>query len=158
MAALTTTPISKAGTLKADDGPARSLTFTGPNCRRAFTFIEVIVALAVVSVGLLGLLHLHVLSVRAAASSKTRTQAVLLAQEKMAVALATARPERAAQSGEARVNGVTYKWRTEVTNAVSSQLDLNALRKLRVRVTWDETSARGGVDMTTYLADSKLHE
>ena len=158
MAALMTTPTSKAGTSKADNVSARSLVLMGPNRRRAFTFIEVVVALAVLSIGLLGLLHLHVLSVRAAAFSERRTQAVLLAQEKMAVTTAADRPERAAQSGEAQLNGVTYKWRTEVTNAASPQLDLNRLKKLRVLVTWDETSARGGVDMTTYLADSRLHE
>jgi type II secretion system protein I len=128
------------------------------NRTRGFTFVEVTVALAVVSIALLGLLQLHVLTLRTAATAQAKAQAVLLAQAKMAEISGGNQPGRVGQSGRAEVNGLTYAWRTEMTNAVAPEFHLRGLKQLRVAVTWDERRTRGGVEMTTYIADAKLHD
>ena len=51
---------------------------------RAFTFVEVVVALTIVSISLLALLRLHLISIRAVSKAQVKTQAVFLANEKIA--------------------------------------------------------------------------
>ena len=53
-----------------------------------FTLVEVIVALVIVSISLLGLIRLHLISISMADSAEMTSQAVLLAEEKIAETLA----------------------------------------------------------------------
>jgi len=128
---------------------------------KAFTFVEVIVALAVVSIALAGLLHMHLLSVKTADTAQAMTQAVLLARAKMTEALCTAAPETGAKSGTADVDGAHFAWRTERTsvNALPLQsLRGTALQQLRVSVMWQEGTGQRSVQMATYVADTTIHE
>jgi len=139
------TPTSKAGTSKAD----------------AFTLIEVIAALAIVSIALLGLLQLHLTSVRMAGTANATALAVLVAQEKIAEAAASGALVPRANSGTIKIDGSQFHWRTELTNANSPELHSLArvgLRQLRVDVTWREGARPQSVRMTTLLADGKIHE
>lgn len=129
--------------------------------RSAFTFIEVLVALAIAAIALLGLLRLHLLSTAAAEAAQTRTQAVFLAQEKIAEASAFGFPQQGATSGAVQRNGRDFAWRTDITDAnpaESNRLRLTGLRQVRAVVTWTDGSGRKTVQMTTLLADSRIHE
>ncbi|MBN2133406.1 MAG: prepilin-type N-terminal cleavage/methylation domain-containing protein [Sedimentisphaerales bacterium] len=129
--------------------------------RKAFTFVEVIAALAVVSIALVGLLHMHLLSVKTANAAQSRTEAVLLARAKMTEALCWQSQEAPAESGTTDVNGSRYAWRTEITNVSVPQLQNlrgDALRQLRVSVTWQEGAGQKSVEMATYVADTAIHE
>ncbi len=126
-----------------------------------FTLIEVVAALAVVSIALLGLLRLHLISIRTAEGTQVLGQAVLLAQEKMTEALCGGFPQVGTQSGTAEADGSRFTWRTDVTDTrpSSQQLDLHitGLRRLSVDVAWQKGSGEKHIQMTTYVADSSIH-
>jgi general secretion pathway protein I len=133
--------------------------FKRPN---GFTLIEVVVALAIVSIALLALLRLHLISIRTAENAQVLGQAVLLAQERMTEAMCGGCPQVGTQSGTAQADGSHFTWRTDVTDArpSSQQLDLNftGLRRLSVDVAWQKGSGEKHIQMTTYVADSSIHE
>ena len=127
----------------------------------AFTFIEVLVALAIAAIGLLGLLRLHLISMTSAEAAQATTEAVFLAQEKLAEASASGYPEQGTKSGTVEQNGRHFAWRIEITDAGSQtlrNLTLRGLRQIRAFVTWQHGAGQKSVQMTTYVANSKIHE
>jgi type II secretion system protein I len=147
------TATSKAGILRAE---ARSCASAG---LRAFTLVEVIAALAIVSIALLGLLELHLTSVKMTDTVRTTALAVLVAQEKVAETTAGGWPAVGAKSGVAEMDGSQFTWRTDVTNVdslASCGLTRSALRQVCVNVTWRDGAGPRTVQLTTYLADHRI--
>jgi len=129
--------------------------------RSGFTFIEVLVALAIATIALLGLLRLHLLSTATAEAAQARTQAVFVAQEKMAEASAGGYPQQGTRSGAVERNGRNFAWRTEITDmnpGDNRRLRLTGLRQVRTLVTWRNGSNQRNVQLTTLVADSRIHE
>ncbi len=125
----------------------------------AFTFIEVIIALAIVSISLGALLRLHLISINMVDKAQVTSQAVLLADEKIAETLAAGYPEEGTNSGTVEKNGLTLSWQTEVTDLQLPQLDekkITGLRKILVDVSWKRGIGRKQLQMSTYVADRKL--
>ena len=121
--------------------------------------MEVIVALAIASIALLSLLRLHLLSIRCVDKAQITTQAVLLANEKIAETLATGYPDRGQKSGTVEKNGLTLRWRTEVVDMQLPELEqqrVTGLRKVMVNVNWRRGSTGRQVQMSTCVADGKL--
>lgn len=129
---------------------------------KAFTLIETVAALAVASIALLGLLQLNLISIRTADKAQATTQAVLLAQEKMAEVLNAGFPQVGTQSGTMENNGARFTWRTEVTDTSGSRsqlgLRLDRLRKLSVDVACGDNPGQGPVRLTTYVAERKIRD
>ncbi len=143
----------KAGTSRAENRPRAS------SQPRAFTLVEVVAALAIVSIALLGLLQLHLTSIRTVDTARTTALAVLVAQEKAAEAASGGWPRVGEKSGTAEMDGSQFNWRTQVTNLdLSASLGLghSALRQLCVDVTWRDGAGPRTVQMTTYLADHRI--
>jgi prepilin-type N-terminal cleavage/methylation domain-containing protein len=127
---------------------------------KAFTFIEVIVALTIVSISLLALFRLHLISIRMTETAEITSQAVFLAAEKMAEKLASEQKEDF-DSGIVEKNGLPLYWQTEITELRSPQLDeanITALRKVLVDVTWKQGTGHKRLQMSTYVADRNLNE
>jgi type II secretion system protein I len=129
--------------------------------QKAFTLIETVAALAIVSIALLGLLQLNLVSIRVADQAQTTTQAVLLAQEKMAEVLNAGFPPMGTRAGIVENDGARFTWRTEVTDAGGSQprqsgLRLNGLRRLSVEVGCGDNPHNRQVRLTTYVAERKI--
>jgi len=134
-------------------------TDAGRKRMRAFTFVEVIIALAIVSISLLTLLRLHIISISMVDKGQITTQAVLLANEKIAEMVAAGYPETGTNSGSMEKNGLTLNWQTEVTELRLPQLDkvnIDGLRKILVDITWKQGLSRKQLQMSTYVADRKL--
>lgn len=132
-----------------------------PTTNSAFTFIEVLVALAIAAIGLLGLLRLHLISLASADAAQAMTQAVFIAQEKMAETSADGYPRPGAKTGTAERNGQRFAWRIEVTEARAQDvrhLALKGLRQVEAFVTWQHRGGQKSVQMTTYVADDRIHE
>jgi len=126
-----------------------------------FTFVEVIVALAIVSISLLALLRLHMISISMADTAQITSQAVFLADEKIAETLALGYPEVGTDSGTVEKSVLYLHWQTEVTHPQSPQLDeanITGLRKILVDVSWKQGVGRKHLQMSTYVADRKLNE
>ena len=125
----------------------------------AFTFVEVLIALAIVSISLLALLRLSILSVRLVENAQTISQAVFLADEKIAETLATGFPEEGVRSGVVEKNGLTMKWETRIENLQSTQSDAGnvaGLRNILVDISWKQGLSSKHLRMSTYVADRKL--
>jgi type II secretion system protein I len=132
---------------------------TGRERIRAFTFVEVVVALAVVSISLLTLLRLHIISISMVDKAQITTQAILLANEKIAETVAAGYPKEGTISGTTQTNGLVLNWQTEVTELRLPQLDkvnIDGLRKILVDITWKQGLSRKQLQMSTYVADRKL--
>jgi type II secretion system protein I len=125
----------------------------------AFTFVEVLVALAIVSISLLVLLKLHVISISMADTAEITSQAALLADEKIAEILAPGYPLLGSNSGTVERNNRRFEWQTEVTDLRLPQLDevpVGGLRKISVDVGWGNGSGKKHLEMSTCVADRNL--
>ncbi len=134
-------------------------TAAGRTQARAFTFVEVIVALAIVSISLLGLIRLHIININMTESAGITSQATLLAQEKIAEALAAGYPKRGSNRGTVQKNTLCFNWQTEVTDLQLPQLDqadICGLKKVSVDISWKQGISQKHLQMSTYVADRKL--
>ncbi|OHB77673.1 MAG: hypothetical protein A2Z25_20370 [Planctomycetes bacterium RBG_16_55_9] len=125
----------------------------------AFTFVEVMIALAIVSISLLALLELHVISVNMVDKARVISQAVFLANGKMAETLAAGFPEEGTRSGAVEENGLRLNWQTRVTSLGSRRLDtigVTGLREVLVDVDWKRNVRPGHLRISTYVADRRL--
>lgn len=128
---------------------------------RAFTFVEVLVALAVVSIGLLALLRFHLLTIRIADRARVTSQAIFLAEGKIAETLAGGYPKPGTDSDTVQDEGMALDWQVEVTDLRLPELheaDSGGLRKIAVDVSWKEHRGRKHLQMTTYVADPNYIE
>jgi len=161
MAAQGTMPTLRAGTLMTESKTASTTGWTTSNRKQAgaFTFVEVIVALAIASISLLTLLKLNLLSIRLVDRAQITTQAVLLANEKISETLAGGYPDKASKSGTVEKNGLRLNWRAEVADLQLPQLDeahVTGLRRIVVDVNWKQGATGKQLQMSTYVADGKL--
>ena len=161
MAARKTMLTLKAGiSMRRNETRYKDVFATIPEGRTgAFTFIEVMIALAVVSISLLALLRLHLMSARMVDRAQMMSQAVFLADEKIAETQAVGFPEEGVRSGAVEKNGLTLNWQTKVTNVQSVQWDAEevaGLREVLVDISWKQGISPGHLQMSTYVADRKI--
>ncbi len=116
-------------------------------------------ALAIVSISLLALLRLHIISIGMADTAQITSQAVFLANEKIAETLAAGFPKEGTNSGTVEKNALCLDWKTEVTDLKLSQLEkegIAGLRKISVVVNWKQGLGKKHLQMSTYVADREL--
>ena len=114
-----------------------------------------LIALAVVSIALLALLRLHLLTIRIADQARLTSQAIFLAEGKIAETLALGYPKPGTNSGTVADDAVALDWQVEVTELHLPELstaDRDGLRKILVDVSWKQRLGRKSVQMTTYVA------
>ncbi|MHC4213057.1 MAG: type IV pilus modification PilV family protein [Planctomycetota bacterium] len=124
-----------------------------------FTFIEVVMALAIVSIALVALLRLHLVSIRMADTSNVRSQALMLAREKIEEQLATGFPQTSTNTGIEHINSLDLKWSTEVTDAEPPTINgirINDLRKISVNVRWNQGPGQKEVNLSTLVTNRNL--
>lgn len=134
-------------------------TAIGGTRKRAFTFVEVLVALVIVSISLLALLRLHIISISMTDTAEITSQAVFLANEKIAETLAPGYPEEGTNSGTVEKKALCLQWRTEVTDLQPPQLggmEIDGLRRIFVDVSWKRGIRWKHLQMSTYVADRNL--
>jgi hypothetical protein len=113
----------------------------------------------IVSIALLPLLRLHIISISMTDTAEITSQAVLLANEKIAETLALGYPEEGTNSGEVEKKALSLRWRTEVTDLQPPHLggmDIDGLRRILVNVSWKQGIRWKHLQMSTYIADRKL--
>lgn len=127
---------------------------------RAFTLIEVVLALAIASISLLVLLKLHLVSTVLADRAEVSTQAVLLAYGKIAEALAEGYPNPGVTTGSVQHGSTTFQWHREVAdnypyefNDFYPDLSLKGIRKISININWRAGNADKNLFMSTYVAD-----
>lgn len=128
--------------------------FRPPTTRRAFTLVEVLIALAILAIGLVALLQLHVLSLRAADRAARQDQAVRLAADKLAECLAKPRLEGAAGVAGDDEPATGMEWRVTTRDVNSADLDgmeLPGLIRVVVDVSWTDGPRERKVSLATYV-------
>ena len=123
---------------------------------RAFTFVEIVIALAIVSISLLSLIRLHIINVNMTDSVETTSQAAFLAQEKIAEILATGFSAQGSDRGTFESNSLLFNWRTEVEDVHLPQLDsekISGLKKVSVDIAWQRGTGKKHLRMSTLIAD-----
>ena len=130
---------------------------------RAFTLLEVVIALAITSISLLALLKLHVVSSALADTAELTSQAVLIGDGKIAETLAEGYPNLGVTTGIVEHSNISFPWRREVTEAHPAQfgnfnpnLLKTEIRKISVNIKWKTGLGYKYFDLSTYIADRTL--
>ncbi len=117
---------------------------------RGFTLLEIMVALAIISISMLALLTLGNRSIGVHDRLQHLTQATLLAQQKMAESELEARRVGVAQLADSTGGFVDpftdYRWQIEIVNT-----PLPAVQMVTVTVLWGDADRNEGVDVTSFL-------
>jgi general secretion pathway protein I len=116
---------------------------------RGFTLLEVMVALAIISIALVSLLSLGNRSVAAQTRVQRLTQATLLAQQKMAETEVDSRQgqlERTLQQGHFVPPHAEYRWRLEF-----AETPLPAVTLVTVTVVWGDEKKNEAVNVSSFL-------
>ncbi len=127
----------------------RSARATASGRARGFTLLEVMVALAIVSIALVSLLALANRSVATHARLQKLTEATLLAQHKMAATEADnrlGRLEKRPQEGVFADPDGAYRWRLEFADT-----PLSAVKMVTVTVVWGEENRNESVALTSLI-------
>jgi type IV pilus modification protein PilV len=108
---------------------------------RGFTLIEVMIALAIFSIGILGMYALQISSINGNTSARNRTQAIAWAANRMEILLQT--PFAAIADGQETQGPYNIQW-------TAPQVDINGdgvndARNIQINVTWNEL---GGMKST----------
>lgn len=135
---------------------------------RGFTLLEVLVAIVVLSIGLLGLAGLMASSLKNSHSAYQRTQATWLAYD----ALDRMRANRqvalaggynlalgAAPGGSALAKDDLDEWDTALTNTLPAgdgSIAVAAGGVVKVVVQWNDTRGTGGIAAEQFIVDSQL--
>lgn len=132
---------------------------------KAFSLVEVLLALCVVLIGLLPLIHLHVVSIRMVDSSARLSRATLIANAKLAEIIARGFPELGTSSGRFQDDdrGVVFRWSAAVTDTRAPELEaahVTGLRAVRVDVAWENGQSHNVVSLHTLvrIAEKALNE
>ena len=116
----------------------------------AFTLLEIMVAMAIVSVAMVALLSLGNRSIGVHDRLQRLTQATLLAQQKMAESELEARRVGVAQladsAGAFTEPFTNYQWRIAIINT-----PLPSVQMVTVTVSWGDEERNEGVDVTSFL-------
>lgn len=126
---------------------------------KAFTFVEVVIALAILSISLLSLIRLHITNISMTDSAEITAQATFLAQEKIAEILAAGFPAKGSDRGTVENKSLLFDWRTEVEDIHLPEIDredISGLRKISVNISWKQGTRRKQLQMSTLIADRKL--
>lgn len=126
---------------------------------RAFTFVEIVIALAIISISLLSLIKLHMTNLKMNDSAEITSQAALLAQEKLAEISASSLTAQGSDRGTVQRYAFIFEWHTEVEDLNSPQLDreqLSGLRKISVEITWQMGTGKKHLRMSTLIADRNM--
>jgi hypothetical protein len=121
--------------------------------------MEVVIALAITSISLLALLRLHLVSTVLADTAELTSQAVLLADGKIAEALAEDYPDLGVTRGTVQHGGTSFQWQREVADTYLyhlGNLNIHGLRKISVDIRWKNGLANKYLNISTYVADRIL--
>lgn len=128
---------------------------------RAFTLVEVLLALSITAIALVPLLHLLVVSISMVDSAGCLSQATLIANAKLSEVISKGYPEIGNDKGYIENEGsdIVFVWQVSVTDAHTKELEdigLSGLRKVNVAVTWNEGQREKQVSLSTYVCIDQI--
>ena len=159
-AAQKTTQILKAGiSMSKKSIKISKFSLARDNRKGAFTFVEVIAALTIVSIALVALLKLNIISINTTDVAGVICEATFLAEEKIAEVITDGYPRLGTESGTVERNALPLYWNRQVTDIRPTELaeaNITGMRQISVDVSWMKGTSRRNIQMSTYIADRKL--
>jgi len=125
--------------------------------KRGFTLVEVMIAVAVVGIGMLGLLRLQVISIITTDHSRLLSRATTLAESKLAETLAAGCPQSGATHGRTD-DDPPLEWQVAVADdqpEAAPDIRLDGCRRITVIVEWNEGRSRRDVRLVTLAFDGR---
>ena len=128
---------------------------------KAFTLLEVLIALSITAIGLIPLLHLLVTSISVMDSAGCLSQASLIGNAKLAEVAGMGCPHVGTDSGTINYEGsdIIFKWQVIVADAHIKEfegIDLRDLRKVSVDVIWNEGQKQKQISLSTYVTTDQM--
>jgi Tfp pilus assembly protein PilV len=122
----------------------------------AFTFVEVLLALSIVLIGLTPVLHLLIKSISVMDSAQCLSQATVIGGAKLAEFLSEDTPETGTARGRVEDEGcdLVFEWEVNVVDESLSgleEINLSGLRKIDVTVMWREGIRLRQIALSTYV-------
>lgn len=118
--------------------------------QKAFTLLEIMVSLAIISIAMIAMLSLGNRSIGVHDRLQRMTQATLLAQQKMSESELKAKNNGMARlqesSGDFADPFAEYRWRIELDDT-----PLPSVQMVTVKVLWGDEDRNEGVDVTSFL-------
>ena len=124
--------------------------------RKGFTLLEVVVAIAILGMGMAGLLALFSGSLRLAGGSRDTSAAAVYASQRLEEALLAPAPSEGEEQG---AFGEKFRWVTRTT-FLPDDAESRPYRPVRieVRVTWGEPGAERSVDVAATRWEKKAKD
>lgn len=123
--------------------------------RSGFTLLEVLVALAILAAGLLGLLELLSGSLRLSGGARDVTAASVYASQRLEEALLAPKPAEGLESG---LFGEKFRWTTETSFLPKPENDSFQAARIRVTVSWNDGVRGQAVSVAAIRWDPKSSE
>jgi len=120
--------------------------------REGFTLLEVIVALAILAAGLLGLLELLSGSLRLSGTARDTTAASVYASQRLEEALLAPRPVEGVETG---LFGERYRWTTETSFLPEEETLPFRPMRIQVTVAWEDGARERAVSLVATRWDRK---
>lgn len=117
-----------------------------------FTLLEVIVALAILAAGLLGLLELLSGSLRLSGGARDVTAASVYASQRLEEALLAPKPAEGLESG---LFGEKFRWTMETSFVPKEENDLFQAARIRVTVSWNDGIRSQAISVAAIRWDPK---
>lgn len=117
---------------------------------QGFTLLEVMVAIAILGIGLLVILQLFSEGLRSVSTSDDYTAATIYAKERMAEALTSS--ELTATTKEGLSENSKFQWKVEVTPYPMELLRNNlpfSIYRIKVAITWPGRLGKKGIELET---------
>jgi general secretion pathway protein I len=114
---------------------------------RGFSLLEVMIALAILSIVAVTFLQSQVSGIRLTEEASQITMATLLAREKMAELESVGFPEIGTTSGKGGEDFSFFRF-----EQIVSATEIPALRKVLVRVRWGQGESERNLELIAYLA------
>lgn len=121
--------------------------------QNGFTLIEIVVALAILSLALPALLHSFTEAAKGQALAENRTTALYLLKFRLAAIEAEGYPDIGEEDGEFGEDS-RFRWQSDVQEVESEEIE--GLRLVTVTVTWQERGEERVISTSTYLADRQM--
>jgi prepilin-type N-terminal cleavage/methylation domain-containing protein len=120
-----------------------------PASRRGFTVVEMIVASALLGIGIAASVACIGSATRASGKAEEMTAVELMAREKLAE-LRLRGSQEGPQEGDFGPEREGFAWRTSATEA-----DVSGLRRVRLTILWGNPDAPKHADFDTYVRSSR---
>ncbi len=117
-------------------------------CRRGYSLVELVAALTILSLGVMGALTLFSTCLRSTADSLNYTQAVLLAQGTLEETVAEGQLMAGSETGDFGTAHPRHSWEVEIEDT-----DQLGLMQMDVIVTWTERGREHQYVLTTLVAE-----